>query len=62
MTDQVNNQPYVFQCAWLTGPWTSEYSVISYDRLFFDEMSGGNKQFRIKQTLILQLKHFYQMN
>ena len=42
MVDQVRNPPYAFQCAWQAGPWTAADSVITYDRLTYDEISGGS--------------------
>ena len=41
MVDQVRNPPFAFQCAWQDG-WTSDNSVITYDRLTYDEISGGS--------------------
>ena len=40
MVDQVRNPPYAFQCAW-KNQWTADNRVITYDRLNFDEISGG---------------------
>ena len=42
MVDQVRNPPYAFQCAWQDGPWYAYNSVITYDRLATDEMSGSS--------------------
>ena len=42
VTEEVRNTPFVFQCAWKEGPWTGDHSVITYDRLTSDEMSGGD--------------------
>ena len=41
MVDQVRNPPYAFQCA-LKYEWTDADSVITYDRLTYDEISGGS--------------------
>merc|ERR1711953_1080630 len=41
MVDQVRNPPFAFQCAY-QGSWNAEYSVITYDRLTYDEISGGS--------------------
>ena len=41
MVDQVRNPPYAFQCAY-RGSWTANNSVITYDRLTYDEISGGS--------------------
>jgi len=41
MVDQVRNPPSAFQCAWQDG-WTADNSVITYDRLTYDEISGGS--------------------
>ena len=41
MVDQVRNPPFAFQCAWQDG-LTSDNSVITYDRLTYDEISGGS--------------------
>ena len=41
MVNQVSNQPFAFQCAW-KGQWGSGDSVITYDRLTTDEISGGS--------------------
>ena len=42
MVDQVWNPPFAFQCAWHGGYWTADNSVITYDRLTYDEISGGS--------------------
>ena len=42
LEDQVRNQPFAFQCAWRNGFWTEANSVITYDRLTTDEMSGSS--------------------
>ena len=42
MVDQVRNSPFAFQCAWKQGPWTADNSVITYDLLTTDEMSGSS--------------------
>ena len=42
MVDQVRNPPFAFQCAWQDGPWTADNSVITFDRLTYDEISGGS--------------------
>merc|ERR1712038_2161505 len=39
--DQVSNPPFAFQCAWRY-VWTADNSVITYDRLTSNEMSGGS--------------------
>ena len=41
MVDQVRNPPYAFQCAY-KHEWTASQSVITYDRLTYDEISGGS--------------------
>ena len=41
MVDQVRNPPYAFQCAYKY-EWTASQSVITYDRLTYDEISGGS--------------------
>merc|ERR1711953_1477004 len=41
VVDQVRNPPFAFQCAY-QGAWTADYSVITYDRLTYDEISGGS--------------------
>merc|ERR1712227_1191716 len=41
MVDQVRNPPFAFQCAWQDGGWTSDDSIITYDRLTYDDISGG---------------------
>ena len=41
MVDQVRNPPYAFQCAY-QDYWTADDSVITYDRLTYDEISGGS--------------------
>ena len=41
MVDQVRNPPYAFQCAWQDF-WSTADSVITYDRLTYDEISGGS--------------------
>merc|ERR1711971_1021456 len=41
MVDQVSNPPYAFQCAW-KDYWYDDNSVITYDHLTFDEISGGS--------------------
>ena len=41
MVDQVRNPPFAFQCAWQDG-WETDNSVITYDRLTYDEISGGS--------------------
>merc|ERR1712218_734081 len=41
MVDQVRNPPFAFQCAWQDG-WGADNSVITYDRLTYDEISGGS--------------------
>ena len=40
MVDQVRNPPFAFQCAW-QDEWFNASSVITYDRLTYDEISGG---------------------
>ena len=40
--EEVRNPPYVFQCAWQEGRWTAAESVVTYDRLTTDEMSGSS--------------------
>merc|ERR1711997_1274355 len=42
LEDQVRNQPFAYQCAWRNGFWTEANSVITYDRLTTDEMSGSS--------------------
>merc|ERR1711997_413572 len=42
LEDQVRNPPFAFQCAWRNGFWTEANSVITYDRLTTDEMSGSS--------------------
>ena len=42
MVDQVRNSPFAFQCAWKHGPWTAADSVITYDLLTTDEISGSS--------------------
>ena len=42
MVDQVRNPPFAFQCAWQGGPWGAANSVITYDHLTYDEISGGS--------------------
>jgi len=42
MVDQVRNPPFAFQCAWHASGWTAANSVITYDRLTIDEISGGS--------------------
>merc|ERR1711971_1474232 len=41
LVDQVRNPPYAFQCAYKE-QWTAADSVITYDRLTYDEISGGS--------------------
>jgi len=41
MVDQVRNPPFAFQCAYKY-EWTTNNSVITFDRLTFDEISGGD--------------------
>ena len=41
MVDQVRNPPFAFQCAY-TYDWSAADSVITYDRLTYDEISGGS--------------------
>ena len=41
MVDQVRNPPFAFQCAY-KGGWNADNSVITYDRLTYDEISGGS--------------------
>merc|ERR1711974_42538 len=41
MVDQVRNPPYAFQCAY-QNYWTADNSVITYERLTYDEISGGS--------------------
>merc|ERR1712110_1170980 len=41
MVDQVSNQPFACQCAWRE-VWSSADSVITYERLTTDEISGGS--------------------
>merc|ERR1711997_839666 len=41
MVDQVRNPPFAFQCAYKY-EWTADNSVITFDRLTFDEISGGD--------------------
>jgi len=41
MVDQVRNPPFAFQCAW-QDEWFNASSVITYDRLTYDEISGGS--------------------
>ena len=38
---QLNNKPFAFQCAW-QDIWGTANSVITYDRLTYDEISGGS--------------------
>ena len=40
MVDQVMNPPFAIQCAY-KNPWSVANSVITYDRLTTDEISGG---------------------
>merc|ERR1712241_244474 len=40
MVDQVRNPPFAYQCAW-QDDWRADNSVITYDRLTIDEISGG---------------------
>merc|ERR550539_928354 len=42
MVDQVRNPPFAFQCSWKKGPWTAADSVITYDLLTTDEISGSS--------------------
>ena len=42
MVDQVSNPPFACQCAW-QHYWTADNSVITYDRLTYDEISGGDR-------------------
>ena len=39
---EVRSPPYGFQCAWREGEWTADNSILTYDRLTYDEMSGGD--------------------
>ena len=41
MVDQIRNPPFAFQCAWQDS-WTTATGVITYDRLIYNEMSGGS--------------------
>merc|ERR1712113_1246176 len=41
MVDQVRNPPFAFQCAW-QNKWYADNSVITYDHLTYDEISGGS--------------------
>merc|ERR1712066_384656 len=41
MVDQVRNPPFAFQCAW-QDDWSADNSIISYDRLTYDDISGGS--------------------
>ena len=41
MVDQVRNPPFAFQCAW-QDYWSAANSVITYDRLTYDEISGSS--------------------
>ena len=41
MVDQVRNPPYAFQCAYQSY-WPTDDTVITYDRLTYDEISGGS--------------------
>ena len=38
---RIDDPPYAFQCAYQDS-WSADYSVITYDRLTFDEISGGS--------------------
>ena len=40
MVDQVRNPLFAFQCAWQDG-WNADNSIITYDRLSYNDMSGG---------------------
>ena len=42
MVDQVRNPPFAFQCAYQGGYWSADDSVITYERLTYDEISGGS--------------------
>jgi len=41
MVDQVRNPPFAFQCGFQS-EWHNASSVITYDRLTYDEISGGS--------------------
>ena len=41
MVDQVRNPPFAFQCAYQS-EWFADNSVITYERLTYDEISGGS--------------------
>merc|ERR1712241_790609 len=36
----VRNQPFAIQCGWKSA-WTYSHSTITYDRLYYDNTSGG---------------------
>ena len=38
---RLKNKPFAFQCAWQDA-WVTDNSVITYDRLTIDEISGGD--------------------
>ena len=40
--ETLKSAPFAFQCAWQDGPWVDENSVITFDRLTYDGISGGN--------------------
>merc|ERR1712064_20432 len=42
MVDQVRNPPFAFQCAWNGYAWGTDNSIITYDRLTYDDISGGD--------------------
>ena len=39
---QKMNPTFAFQCASQNGPWSADDSIITYERLIFDEISGGS--------------------
>merc|ERR1719450_1164715 len=41
VVDQVRNPLFAFQCAWQDG-WNTDNAIITYDRLTYDDMSGGS--------------------
>ena len=40
LTVQVRNPPFAFQCAWQDS-WSADNSIITYDRLTYNDISGG---------------------
>merc|ERR1711937_987703 len=40
MVDHLRNPLFAFQCAWQDG-WNADNSIITYDRLTYNDMSGG---------------------